>query len=376
MRDRSHFRPARRAAAAAALALVCTAGGAWAQGADDGASCRASQAPPRARPSVSLILENDAIQGPDRDYTNGLGVMYSGPLEDCWPLLGLTARADRLFGRLVFDFLPGVSEGGEWRPASQVTATLAQQMFTPLDIDRANPDPADRPYAGWLYGSIGYIGEAERPASPGSPVTVRLLSVTRLDLGIVGPASGAGALQRFYHRVMEFDHIPSGWDYQLSNEPGLVVRHERTVAAIRDLGPFQVEASANAGLALGNVITDASAGAGLRFGRNVRVDYGPPRFRPGLSGPNTFTAGGGNWAAYVFVTGGGRAVARNIFLDGNTFADSRSVEKRNFVWEYQMGAAIAVSRVKVSATRVTRSEEFVGQNRDTVFHSLSLSVRL
>ncbi len=63
----------------------------------------------------------------------------------------------------------------------------------------------------------------------------------------------------------------------------------------------------------------------LRFGRNLEADYGPNRIRPSLSGTSYFNADylEDPFGFYVYVGAQGRAVAQNIFLDGNTFRDSR-----------------------------------------------------
>ena len=46
---------------------------------------------------------------------------------------------------------------------------------------------------------------------------------------------------------------------------------------------------------------------------------------------------GFNW--YLFAGLEGRAVFRNIFLDGNTFTDSHSVDSKHFVGDIQAGLA-------------------------------------
>jgi len=80
------------------------------------------------------------------------------------------------------------------------------------------------------------------------------------------------------------------------------------------------------GGALGNVFTYGAAGVTLRIGSGLEDDFGPPRIRPSLPGSAYFLPGKGfNW--YLFAGLEGRAVLYNIFLDGNTFTDSHSVDK-------------------------------------------------
>ena len=68
-------------------------------------------------------------------------------------------------------------------------------------------------------------------------------------------------------------------------------------------------------------------------------------------------------------------VGRNIFLDGNTFADSRSVDKIPVVADFQAGVAVTFQRFRVSYTQDFRSPEFHGQKGFDDFGSLALSLR-
>src|SRR3546814_13227351 len=85
-------------------------------------------------------------------------------------------------------------------------------------------------------------------------------------------------------------------------------------------------------------MTFANAGATVRLGQDLSVDYGPPLIRPSLSGLAAID-GGSDLAWYLFAGVEGRATARNIFLDGNTFSDSHHVDKKNFVADPQFGVA-------------------------------------
>jgi hypothetical protein len=69
----------------------------------------------------------------------------------------------------------------------------------------------------------------------------------------------------------------------------------------------------------------------------------------------------------------GRAVLRDIFLDGNTFADSHSVDKKYFVADLAGGVAIYFEQFKLTWTQVLRTKEFDGQPDDHEFGSLSLT---
>ena len=70
----------------------------------------------------------------------------------------------------------------------------------------------------------------------------------------------------------------------------------------------------------------------------------------------------------------GRAIARDIFLDGNTWHDSHNVDKKNFVADISFGMSVVYRTVKVTYTHVYRTEEFIGQDDGQVFGSLMVAV--
>src|SRR3546814_17784538 len=104
------------------------------------------------------------------------------------------------------------------------------------------------------------------------------------------------------------------------------------------LNNLGVDVTPHLGAALGNVYTYGAGGLTLRFGEDLPDDYGPPRIRPALPGSDYFRPTD-DFGWYFFAGAEGRIVARNIFLDGNTFKDSHSVDKRPLVADLQAGLA-------------------------------------
>jgi hypothetical protein len=78
---------------------------------------------------------------------------------------------------------------------------------------------------------------------------------------------------------------------------------------------------------------------------------------------------------YLFAGIEGRAVARNIFLDGNTFRGSRSVDKKHLVGDLQIGFVLDWSGLRLGYTHVLRTREFQTQESEDNFGSFSLSVK-
>lgn len=299
--------------------------------------------------TLSLEFENDIFYDTDRNYTNGVRASWlSGP--DKTPAWALSvARRFPLF-----------PEGGTVRTSYAV----GQNMYTPDDIALRNPPLDDRPYAGWLYGSIGLITE-----------TGRRLVQLELTFGVVGPASLAERTQKFIHKITDSPE-PRGWDSQLKNEPGLVLTYQRSWRGFvsESVAGFGFDATPHVGGVLGNVFTYANVGLTLRFGQRLPLDYGPPRIQPGLPGSGFFMPQD-DFGWYLFAGVEGRAVARNIFLDGNTFRDSRSVDKEPLVGDLQFGIALTWRDMRLSYIHVLRTREFETQDGADDFGAVSLSVR-
>jgi hypothetical protein len=299
--------------------------------------------------TLSLVLENDLFYDTDRNYTNGVRASWlSGP--DRVPAWA-SAAARR------FPLFPDVG-------AVRASYAIGQNMYTPEDIEIPNPPLDDRPYAGWLYGSIGLVVE-----------TGPRLDQLELTLGVIGPASLAEQTQKFIHEITNSPE-PRGWDTQLKNEPGVVLTYRRSWRRFVETTALgnTFDITPHAGGALGNVFTNANAGLTLRLGRRLPHDYGPPRIQPSLPGSGFFMPQG-RFGWYVFAGMEGRAVARNIFLDGNTFRDSRSVDKEPLVGDLQFGLVLTWHDVRLSYTHVLRTREFETQDESDNFGAVGLSIR-
>ena len=303
------------------------------------------------RPGTFVLqVENDLFGGgTDQYYTQGVQVTFVP--KDKW---------EPEWFKDLMDMIPGVNLDGD----STFVIALGQQMFTPEDTTLPNPDSTDRPYAGWLFGSVGAI--VEKPDS-------HLLQNVSLDLGIVGPASLAGYTQRRWHSLIGVG-LPRGWGKQLHNEPGIMLSYQaRLRQPILEPQHFlELDVTPTAGVALGNVLTQASVGASIRLGQNLGLTYGAPFIRPSLPAAAIVRAKGQfGWNLFAGIEG--RAVARNIFLDGNTIGDSRSVDKKNFVLDFQGGIEFTLGYARLSFTQIYRTREFEGQRVPSQFGSISLS---
>lgn len=321
------------------LALLCAT-----------AALPASAADPERNGTISFILENDLFYDVDRHYTNGVGFIWTPAPSTPTPKWALA----------VARHVPWFPKDGQIRHGY----AFGQSMFTPSDIKVANPPLSERPYAGWLYGTIGL-----------GTVSGRQLDLLYMSIGMVGPASLAEQSQKFVHKVIGADQ-PQGWDTQLHNEPGIVLTYQRSwhSLAVEPSTGTRLDLTPHLGAAIGNVFTYANTGLTLRFGKRLPNDFGPPRIQPGLPGGADFSPVS-DFGWYLFVGVEGRLVVRNIFLDGNTLRDSRSVDKVPLVGDLQYGVVFDWPAIRLSYTHVLRSREYRTQNGSDNFGALSLSVK-
>ncbi|MGI9504570.1 MAG: lipid A deacylase LpxR family protein [Geminicoccaceae bacterium] len=307
----------------------------------------------------SVQLDNDEPGGSDRHYTGAIRFACVRPAPTFLNGLNVTEPPEDATIR------------------SRSTYAFGLTAFTPDDLTIAEPIEGEQPYAGWLHVGLGLENEV-------SPTADRLgyLDSFELQLGIIGPWSGAEHVQRSSHDFLNATE-PQGWGNQLDNEPGLNLFYNRqwTSAKRVDLlsgggvPDLAVDITPELGLAFGNVHIFAAGGLTFRLGSFLPNDHGPPVIRPSLPGSDYFPEQEG-FAAYVFGGLEGRMVGRNIFLDGNSYPDNGpSVEKELVVGEARLGLAVTYDDIRLAYTQVYRTREFEDQDRQT-YGTVSLSFRL
>jgi len=312
--------------------------------------------------TLSLYLENDYFASDeDGGYSNGLKLTWSSAIladypKDAWPhnwlypivkLVPFEKFADR---------------------QKNITFSLGQNIYTPADIDKDPPDEDDRPYAGITYFSLGFHSRLERQ-----------MDTIELTLGLVGPNSYAEECQKAVHSI--FDDIdPKGWDHQLNNEPviGIVYEHKKRMIQSGLGAGYGYDCVLNTGGGLGNAMTYYNLGLTFRMGWNLPNDFGNFPIRTvssfnAASDKNDLRYSSKKIGIQLFAAVEGRAVLYNIFLDGNTFTDSPSVDKKPVVADFMTGISISRGPIQLSFAYVTRTKEFETQDKNQKFGSINLS---
>ena len=301
-------------------------------------SCGAAAGPEDR--ALLFSVENDVFTGTDSHYTSGVRAEYVGREFEVPAFTAPFREA----------LTPFVGDEASWRPI----VGAENLIMTPPDITVSNPPPDERPYAGWLRGHVGLAAETERR-----------LDVFRVEVGLLGPASGSEFAQKRLHEVIGSPR-PLGWKTQIGTTPTLALgwgRTEKRAWQAEALGSaLRVEALPHLRLVAGNVDTFAAVGATVRTGQDFGADFGPAPARIGASGGLGGAAPDGfGWS--TFVGGEVRAIAHAGLLEGPLFGEERSAEPHRLVADVYIGGSLRHGGVSLTYAHTIRTGEYRAQPR-------------
>lgn len=305
--------------------------------------------------------ENDAIalfSGSDESYTQGIQ-------------LGFTFAADStpsLLARPMVwacDLLASIASDRN-KFLGSATVFMGQHLFTPGSLSEPNLIVDDRPYAGWLY--VGTRLGIVQPLQSDAPARRGWRDLTHtleLQIGITGRRANGEWVQREFHKLINDNDLPKGWDNQIPTEVGLFARYKLQgryhLAIIGEPGlSLMVDAIPETDLALGNIQTYAGAGGVIRVGRNLG-DPPSPVLTPSATESRNRSCGRvivQIEECYLFIGIRGTASAYNAFLDGTMFHESHSVDRESFFYDLIWGARVRFMKMQFDYTWTRRSKEF------------------
>jgi hypothetical protein len=287
-----------------------------------------SQVATSPRRTLTLRIDNDAFDfwmapwnRPDEEYTSGVHISYDGGDAPFWARSKLAGRAPCIVGTM------------SCRASSY---EIGQDIYTPsVSVDSARAAPGARPSGGWLY-----LREGARALDESR---YRELAIS---LGVTGNPSLARFTQKLAHSAAPEFNRPTDWSRAIGFEPGAIVQYEQRWRSVLSADPsFGIDLIPRASASLGNIRTSATAGIQLRGGWHLTHPWLPARDDAGIA----FMAG-----AY------GDAVARDIFLDGNTFRDGPHVGHRPLVGGGELGVSLRARGFSVGYRAVTESKAWPG----------------
>jgi lipid A 3-O-deacylase len=302
---------------------------------------------------VTLIIENDSIGGgTDNNYTSGVALHF--------------IHSDAKFPRIAHK-IDKLIPSFEINSTSNIYYTFGQNIYTPRDTQNTQVDLNDRPWAGYLYGSLGMM-----------TLTGNHSDEVEATIGVIGPASLAEHTQKFVHKYITDSDEPMGWDNQLKNEPVFSLAWQRSWPRYisGELADGFWSIKPHTGLTVGTLRSYAAAGASISLRpSDDKWQDNPIRVRPTMPGTGLFETDNDNLNWNLFAGIEGRAVANDVFLDGNNFTTSYSVDKKPFVADASAGISFTLFETRMSYTLVYRTKEFETQDSPEVFGTFSVGMK-
>jgi len=303
--------------------------------------------------NFSFFFENDVFAGTDRGYTSGIKLVWTKEFESSQK-------------KLLSEVLPLTKKSDSRRI---ISISLAQNIYTPDDIERFDVIEEDRPYAGMLYFGLGFHKKNNR-----------WMDTLEINLGIIGPHSYAEDAQKFFHEFTQ-SAPPNGWSHQLKDELAVEVLFGRKwkYIQLRDGKGFGLNVIPHLGGGLGNVFTYVNTGVQFQLGWNLPGGFSTTLIRPGSDCNLGFFENNDSLSKekrlgiHVFVVVDGQAVLRNIFLDGNTFRESHRVEKLPLIADISVGIGFRLGRVNISYAYVYWTKQFRSEMKRQVYGAFNFS---
>ena len=291
-------------------------------------------------------MEDDLLYRSDEAYTYGSKLLFLFERESL----------DESFFHIPFT---------EYKKAKNyVSFAFSDQMYTPEDIETSELIETDRPYAGYIYVESALY-----------QVTQQTLSSLAFEIGVIGEASHMDDLQKSIHKATGSDE-PQGWKNQLSNELALQLKYNyKNYIPLEKVFSLESVIIPEFGVDFGNVSTRVYTGALLRYGWGIPKDFGSFTINNSTYSqiPLSSNIKASQWRFCFNFGAKVNAIARDIFLDGNTVVSSHSVEKKNFTFNLLYGLSVHYQSFSFDWAHQYTTKEFVGQDKAHLYTSFQFS---
>ena len=274
------------------------------------------------RATSRFEFDNDLYFNTDNGITGSWSYQRHSSVGPDWHLDGVPAFINRLGSHI-----PGLNAPGLKHRSS---LSIGQVVQTPDKISEPALIKNDIPYAGALALQFTWYSFNDSDFSGAELVT-----------GVVGPASLGKQGQTAAHKLLRRNR-PRGWSNQLQNEPivNFNIMRKHKIARAGSPAGWAFDATLNANACLGNMFTQASSSVEMRFGHNMPggFTFVPDpigfslNYKASLAPPDPHRT-----SFYSSLVLRGTGVLHNIFLDGNTFRASHSVDKEPVFGEAILG---------------------------------------
>lgn len=235
--------------------------------------------------------DNDFLFSIDRYYTTGTGFAYDRVIEG--------------------DFILSRNE----QFPIQLKFSLGQETYTPRELFESDFDLLERPYAGYLFGSLQISKASEN-------------SIFKLEgeVGLAGPQSLAGKFQVTYHELIN-EFIPV-WEGEIANSVHVNLKSQ----FVRD---FKIQKSNL--LSYVSLISEVAVGTKAVYAQQGAIAYFGKRAATGTT--SAFGRLGNLPELYGFAGMSYKYVVHNALISGHPFGDTSpfTLEEVSSIFKWDAG---------------------------------------
>lgn len=255
---------------------------------------------------ISFRYDNDVLFISDQYYTSG-GELSFAVLTDSIGVINKIFRT-KFDKRVIVKFNYG------------------HKIFNSKKIKEQDLMLRDRPFAGWHYARVSVINST----------SVKSLNKYSVELGLVGPNSGIGNFQKWWHRTGGIV-TPEGWDQEIQDEVIVNIGYER----LQDIMiSKKSDIIGESNLTLGNGLTSLFQQFTLRVGKINSINntaYCGNRLNRELPEIGSFDVE--QEEIFFFYGIRGEYVIQNIFIEGSLFNNKSPLtrDEENFLLTQTFG---------------------------------------
>jgi len=301
---------------------------------------------------ASFTWDNDVVVGEDGAYTNGLYASVYNIYPD--------SKKRELDNAWYFEIQRLMLRNSPNEKYVELH-NFGQLMITPIDINKRLPDVSDGLYAGVLFWQGSLLMADDEHAD-----------IASLLLGVVGPLSVAEQTQKMVHDITGSTE-PQGWDTQLENELVFTFTRGRYWRLpVTQLETQEMDWVGGLELDIGTFGTALDGSLYIRLGEGLAGSYATfSLVSHRQSNPMAFPS------SYYFYAGVSTGYSfYNVIFDGNTYRDSRSLERDRFTNIATFGFTWSAQSWGVSMN-LNKSDVLVETDNESIkFASITLYWRI
>lgn len=298
-----------------------------------------------------LSFENDVFYDEDGGYSNG--VLFN------WGYYDVDALDDKSLPAWIAYLTDKTYLTTPKDRQYSVRYSIGHLVQTSTEIKTSELMEEDAPYVGMFAWEVNAIAFDEHVSDD--------LSLT---LGIVGPAAGGEQVQSTIHGLIGAND-PKGWDHQINNEFVFRLQAKRLWRSfVVPLGSTEMDVITGVNAGFGNLLSDANAGVGIRWGQQLQSSFSSSspfvvqKFNGLDSTPN-------GW--FLFANISGSYVLNDIFINGNTFSDSHSVDLIHWQAGASVGAQLNLYNWNFIYSMIYTTDQYTTQSEDTRLGTITIT---